>query len=61
MNFALAVFNVEFAAARQQPRVIEMVNVNLTSIQNMDGERAKGLDAEPVAQFVDQHGFKVAG
>lgn len=55
MNFAVAVLDVEFSTARQQPAIVVMVNVDLSAIGNMDREGAKRLGAETVSDFVGQH------
>ncbi len=49
VNFSLAVFDMEFSAAREQPRIVEMVDVDLRSVQDMNGKSAKRLHTEPIA------------
>ena len=46
MDFAKAVFDVEFSTARQQPGVVVMVNTHLRPIRDMHREGAEQLCAE---------------
>ena len=55
MDFAKAVFDVEFSTARQQPGVVVVVNVHLRPIRDMHREGAEWLCAEAVEDFVDPH------
>ena len=51
MDFARAVFDVEFSTARQQPGVVVVVNVHLRPIRDLHGEGAEWFCAEAVANF----------
>ena len=55
MDFAKAVFDVEFSTARQQPGAVVVVNVHLRPIRDMHREGAERFCAEAVANFVDPH------